>query len=145
VWHLLIFSAVYAVIRVAKVSTTSKTSSHSCPVPVQIVCFGLLMALVTFLTRLSRPSSVFNMPLGDFSQYVLMFAAGIVAARRQWMSRLRLVIGVQFLTVCLIPGLAVWYAMLFLGAFFRGDGSAFYSGVHWQNAAFANFEAIVEA
>jgi glucan biosynthesis protein C len=140
---LLIFSAVYAVIRVAKGSTTSKASSNSCPVPVQIVCFGLLMALATFLTRLSRPSSVFNLPLGDFSQYVLMFGAGILAARRQWMSRIRLVTGVRFLIVCLIPGLAVWYAMLFLGAFFRGDGSAFYSGLHWQNAAFATWESLI--
>jgi len=139
---LLIFSAMYTLIRAAGPRAPLKTARTSTPTAALTLSFGLCMALAAFLTRLSRPPSVFNLPLRDFAQYVLMFAAGIVARREQWLTQLRLAIGVRFLLVCLIPGVAVWYAMLALGGFFRGNGAAFFGGLHWQNAAFAAWESL---
>jgi hypothetical protein len=48
-----------------------------------ILAFVVGMALATFVVRIDVPQtvSVLNMHPGDFPQYILMFAAGVVAGR----------------------------------------------------------------
>jgi glucans biosynthesis protein C len=139
---LLIFSAAYTLIWTARPAVLIKPATTSALSGVQILSFGLCMALATFLTRISRPPSLFNLPLGDFAQYIFMFVGGIVAQRHQWLTQLQFKTGATCLLGSLIAGLGVWYGMLLKGGFFRGDATAFFSGFHWQNAAYATWESL---
>ena len=139
---LLIFSLAYTSIRaVTGRRLLSKPVNDCFPSWRKIVCFVLLMATATFALRITRLSTVFNLPVRDFSQYVLLFTVGILAARRRWLTRLDLRVGVSAIIFALSVGFLAWFAILSCGGFFRGNESAFSGGLHWQSAAFAIWES----
>ncbi len=136
---LLIFSVTYAGVRIRR------TSEESIPPPgnTQLVLFALLMAAFAFLLRLVLPPgfAFLNMHLGDFSQYILLFVAGILAARGQWLFRLNPSLGRRWVLVVLPLGFAAWLSLLFAGGALRGNSSAYFGGWHWQAAALDLWES----
>ncbi|HEY2663710.1 MAG TPA: acyltransferase family protein, partial [Candidatus Binataceae bacterium] len=143
---LLIFCFVYATFRVVR-GTADEPSTGSDVLPGNAVlwCFILVMAACTFLVRLVQPSgsSFFNLQLADFSQYVLMFIAGIVAYRRNWLTRFPYRRGLRWLTLGATVGFALWLAILIFGGAFKGNLRVYGGGWYWQSAAFVLWESFV--
>ncbi len=137
---LLIFSAGYAAFRAIYGGTGNAKQEHT-PHSRTLISFALLMAAVTFLIRLGQPVSVFNLPLKDFGQYILLFGAGILAARYHSLSNLELSSGIRWIVVAFTIGFAAWLTILITGGALRGEGAAFSGGWHWQSAAFSLWES----
>ncbi|HUN63221.1 MAG TPA: acyltransferase family protein [Candidatus Sulfotelmatobacter sp.] len=140
---LMIFSVVYAIWRVYGSAYTRQRESREPPGSATLAGFALAMALFTFVTRLVFPagSSFLNMHLGDFPQYILLFGAGILAARHDWLPKLTFARGARWLMVVLPVGFAAWIALLFAGGMVKGNGKVYSGGWHWQAAGINLWEA----
>lgn len=106
----------------------------------RLVGFALVMAVGSFLVRAVRPPTVFNLHFGDFAQYVLLFGAGTLAARHDWLSKLPYTTGLRWLWT-LPAGFVFWLALLALGGATGGNGDAYSGGWHWQSAGFCLWES----
>ena len=141
---LLVFSAAYVGLSVTFPTRFGRGAVvRPLPRPAQVIGFAVLMAVGTFAVRLSNPPSLFNLPLRDFAQYVLLFGAGIVAARGRWLTQLRAQTSIAPLAATVVAGLAVLFALLYAGGFAKGNGAFYYGGAHWQCVAFALWESSV--
>jgi hypothetical protein len=140
---LLIFSTAYAAFRLPRSSVLSTLPDQEPPGAGTLICFALLMATLTFLVRLVQPagSSFLNMQLGDFSQYTLLFSAGVLAGRTQWLLNLSFASGMRWLTFTAMAGFAAWIAILITGGALQGNAKAYSGGWHWQSAAINLWES----
>lgn len=134
---LLIFAVAYAALRALRSGKTAPGTGGDAPGTRVLIVFALVMAAVTFLVRAGRPGTVLNMHLGDFPQYVLLFSAGILAARRRWLPELSFDKGMRWLAFTLPVGFAWWLTVFIL----RGRGGNLSGGWHWQSAAFSLWES----
>lgn len=139
---LLIFSVVFVVFRHAYGGHfMERTKAEHTLDDGTLIRFALLMAAATFAIRLAGLPTFLNLPLRDFGQYILLFGAGILFARHQSLPKLELSSGIRWLALALSVGFAVWLTILITGGALRGEGSAFYGGWHWQNAALSIWES----
>ena len=139
---LLVFSAAYVGLSVSFPTRFGRDAVvRPIPRPAHVASFAALMAAATFAVRLSSPPTVFNLPLRDFAQYALLFGAGIVAARGNWLTQLRAQASIAPLATAVVAGLAALFELLYAGGFARGNGAFYYGGAHWQCAAFALWES----
>jgi glucans biosynthesis protein C len=131
---LLIFSLVYAALRASHQDVNGCLGDSPPPNTTKLAGFAIAMALLTFFVRLIMPSgtSLLNMHLGDFPQYVLLFSAGILAARGRWLLKLSSSSGIRWLMIVLPAGFVAWFILLREGGAFAGKGSAYSGGWHWQ-------------
>lgn len=138
---LLTFSTVYTLVRVA--GARFRHANQRPPATGTLICFAVLMAVLTFLVRLVQPSgsSFLNMQLGDFSQYVLLFAAGILAARGRWLANMSFTSGMRWLAIMSTLGFAAWMTILITGGALKGNVKAFSGGWYWQSAALNVWES----
>lgn len=99
---LLIFSIVYAFL--------DKPGRPASPPPgsSRLAGFALALAAASILVRLVNPPTVLNMHLTDFPQYVLMFIAGIAAARGEWMSKMSYTAGIWWLAASFVIAPWIW-------------------------------------
>jgi glucans biosynthesis protein C len=123
---LLIFSAVY-------VAWPGRLRALGPPRDAQLIGFAIAMAVTTFLVRAARVPSVLNMHLTDFPQYILLFTAGVLAARGGWLPEIPFSLGIRWLAVVLPVGFAAW-----LGLMLKHAHSG---GWHWGTAAFGVWES----
>jgi glucan biosynthesis protein C len=65
-------------------------ASSAPPNAKKLLLFGSCLVVSSFLVRLFYPlgSSVFNMQLGFFSQYIAVFTFGVIADRQEWFESL---------------------------------------------------------
>jgi glucan biosynthesis protein C len=141
---LLIFSVMYVVFRALRSTTQDNNNEGTQPPNTRkLVGFALAMAAFTFLVRLVLPSgtSFLNMHLADFPQYVLLFGAGIVAARRRWLMKLSFQSGIRWLVIVLPVGFVAWLVILGAGGALKGNGAAYSGGWHWQSASMNLWES----
>ena len=140
---LLIFSVVYVVFRALRSTTKDNNEDTQPPNTRKVVGFALAMAAFTFLVRLVLPSgtSFLNMHLADFPQYVLLFGAGIVAARGRWLMKLSFQSGIRWLMIVLPVGFAAWLVILGAGGALKGNGKAYSGGWHGQSASMNLWES----
>jgi len=141
---LLIFSVMYVVFRALRSTTKDNNNEGTQPPNTRkLVGFAIAMAAFTFLVRLVLPSgtSFLNMHLADFPQYVLLFGAGIVAARRRWLMKLSIHSGIRWLVIVLPVGFVVWLVILGAGGALKGNGAAYSGGWHWQSASMNLWES----
>jgi hypothetical protein len=134
---LLIFSLAYVALRALHPAIEAGHEDRQPPGVGKQVGFAVAMATSTFIVRLVLPSgfTFLNMHLGDFPQYILLFVAGVAAARGQWLWELNLSAGVRWLTIVLPLGFAAWLVILRVGGAFTGNGGAYSGGWHWQAAS----------
>jgi hypothetical protein len=148
---LLVFSIVYAVVRLAaglvrggssRPSAAPRTFSARA-INIGVACVIAIIALVAFLLRLVQPlgTSVMNMQLGYFSSYIVLFAAGLWAGRTGFLQALPGKVGRTWLWVSIGVGLPLWMILLGLGGALEGRQDLFNGGWHWQAAAIAAWEA----
>jgi len=134
---LLIFCLAYAALRALRSSSTPVSVDQRPPSDATLIGFALTMAAFTFLVRLFLPSgtSFLNMHLADFPQYILLFAAGVIAARGRWLSSRSFSPGIRWLMIVLPVGFVAWLVILRTGGAFSGNGRAFSGGWYWQAAS----------
>lgn len=138
---LLIFSIAYVAVQKLPAGRTAGDVNGQAPGTGRLIVFALIMAAFTFLVRVGRPSPFLNMHPGDFPQYILLFIAGIAAARRQWLPKLSFKAGIRWMTAALSAGLAAWFALLTFGGALNGRGTDYSGGWHWQSAAFCLWQS----
>ena len=134
---LLTFSLSYVALRAMQPAIKASHEDRQPPGVGKQIGFAVAMATSTFVVRLVLPSgfSFLNMHLGDFPQYILLFAAGVAAARGQWLLELKLSAGMRWLAIVLPFGFAAWLVILRVGGAFTGNGRAYSGGWHWQAAS----------
>lgn len=144
---LLVFSIVYAFLHLA----TGKRAGAKIGAPLLlshglVAGIGVLLALATFLFRIIWPSgslthTFYNMQLGNFAQYILMFALGIVAYRRDLLDRIDYRFGAAWLKLAIFCGIPFWAGILVVN-----NGMShidlYLAGVHWQSLAYATWESL---
>lgn len=103
---------------------------------------ALLISALSFLVRTVQPmgTSVLNMQLCNFAQYIVLFAVGILAYRQGWLSRLDYGMGMRLLRWALTYGFAIWGAIMLLGESLK-DMTPYNGGFTWQSAAFSLWES----
>ncbi|MEO7207343.1 MAG: acyltransferase family protein [Steroidobacteraceae bacterium] len=135
---LLIFSTVYALFGSG---AKQLPVDGEPPRTLQLIGFVFIMAALTFMVRLAGSLTVLNMHLGDFPQYILLFSAGILAARRQWLPKLQFSSGTRWMALTLSIGFPAWLALIIIGGALKDGTLAYSGGWHWQSASVNLWEA----
>ena len=133
---LLIFSLAYGFLRLASKRKPVRTVDAPLPSNTQVAGFALAMATAAFFVRLLQPvgSSVLNMQLANFAQYIAMFWLGIMAYRRNWLLRISYLFGMRWLTFTLLVGVPAWFILIANSGALQGDTSRLLGGWHWESA-----------
>jgi len=125
------------------VQTENKDEYGKLPGHMAVVALGLLISICAFSIRLVQPigTSVMNMQLCYFSQYVILFIIGIIAYRNDWLSLIPHSLGMAWFKISLIGGSIFWMAIIILGGGLSGDLTRYFGGLYWQSAAYALWES----
>jgi len=141
---LLIFSILYAVLRVIFNQSIKTKEDKRFPNHFSIVILIILISSLTFVVRIFQPIGVqvLNMQLCFFSQYIILFIIGILAYRKKWLTNLPYSFGVFWLKVGLGIGLILWLLIMMLGGPLNGEEYVVMGGLYWQSAAYALWEQL---
>lgn len=139
---LLIFCAVYALVRATRRPAPADEPEAALPTHSQVVGLVLVMGLCSFLVRIVQPmgTNILNMQLCYFSQYILLFIAGIIAYRRNWLLRITYDFGMRWFRLALIAGTLLWLAIIG-GVVATHTEQSLSGGLTWQSAALSFWEA----
>jgi len=143
---LLLFSIVYALWRLLTGSRPARPDVvRPFPGSGAIVLFALLVGVVTFAVRLVFPvDSSFrplNLQFANFTQYVALFVAGLLAYRRNWLRGMPDAVGRRWLVVAVLLVLSFPPLALTIGA--GGNDALFRGGWHWQALASSVWESFL--
>lgn len=141
---LLIFSVAYGLVRYATKYMPNASKKELIPSFKNVILLILLIAICAFLIRLVQPigTSILNMQLCFFSQYVILFIVGILAYRNDLFSKLDYKFVSRWLLSGLLLGFVAWVAIMILGGAVKGNQN-FNGGLSWQAAAYALWESFV--
>jgi hypothetical protein len=141
---LLIFSVIYATVRllIDKKPGYTGISSPNTFNPILLIS---LIGICAFLIRLVQPigTSVLNMQLGFFAQYVILFIVGIKAYRLNWFEKESFRYGRKWLCAGITLGIIIWLLLMLTGGALEGSIDAYMGGPHWQSAFYALWESFV--
>ncbi|MBP2630362.1 MAG: hypothetical protein H6Q70_990 [Firmicutes bacterium] len=112
--------------------------------------FGIVIKLIimlttsTFVVRFVEPldTSVFNMQLCYFAQYIILFSFGIYAQKNNWFSKIEYRFSKKCIVTAVIPGILFLLSIAYLGGALEGNSNAFKGGFHWQSLAFNFWESV---
>jgi len=142
---LLIFSVVYAAWRLARSRPASSTVDARFPGNGVIALFALLLGIVSFGVRLWRPFgwnfTPLNLQFPFFAQYIALFIVGLIAYRRDWLTRLPETTGRVWLVIAVVVILLFW-PMVIGGGIDKGT-EPFMGGWRWQAFAYALWESFL--
>lgn len=146
---LLIFSCVYAIVRLIIDTIAKKSQQIEKPMlkeikTVHVILLILLISAGAFCIRLIQPidTSILNMQLCYFSQYVILFPVGIYAYRNNWFSSISYRFGHKWLLAALLGGIIPWTIIMVGGGALSGH-YVYKGGMNWQSAAFALWESFI--
>lgn len=141
---LLVFSIVYAFVNLfIKNRKEDKkfmlNSKH-------LILLILIMTAFTFLFRIFWPSGsnalmFYNLQLGKFAQYSILFSAGIFAFKNNLLEKISYNSGKLWLKLALFIGIPVWIILIVFGGAIKGNTDPYFGGVHWQSIAYALWES----
>jgi len=150
---LLIFCALYAVVfALAGPGTAPGTTQGAEPgraaaprgplTAPTVVGLAVAVSLGAFAIRIVQPigTSILNMQLCYFAQYVALFAFGIAAHGRGWLETLDYRLCRRLLAVALL-GIAPLAAIFCLGGGLAGNSAPWLGGAHWQSLVFSIWES----
>lgn len=139
---LLIFSLLYALIRLLQGKLPKNDPEADLPGDAQVIGLSALIGLSTFLVRIVQPigTNILNMQLCFFSQYVALFCLGIVAARRHWLLRMDYAFGLRWFKRALVLGTLGWMILVFFVVKTQTE-SKLSGGFTWQSAAMSFWES----
>jgi glucan biosynthesis protein C len=135
---LLIFTIVYVAVQRGRLG-----KSRALPGNLQVAGLILTIAVCTFLMRTVQPlgTSVLNMQLGYFSQYVILFCVGIAAWQGDWLARIPYQFAMRWCVAALAVAPAMWLALILGGGALQGKMALFNGGWTWQSAGIALWES----
>jgi peptidoglycan/LPS O-acetylase OafA/YrhL len=142
---LFIFSVVYGLVRLLTGGSAPSTRRVRIrPTVRNAALLILLISLFTFLMRIVQPigTSILNMQLAYFAQYVVLFVVGILAYRSELFVQFDYSWGKKWLTYGLILGFVSWVALTLAGGAPKSL-TAFGGGITWQSAGFSLWESAV--
>jgi glucan biosynthesis protein C len=139
---LLFFNGVYAAWRVVIGPAARPARVKSFPRSAEIAAFIGVIAVCTFLVRISWPvgTSFYNMQFCYFSQYVAFFIAGTLAYRRSWLSALPAALSRRWGLTGLFGGLLLWLLLIALGG--TKTTVPYDGGWHWQSLGMSVLESL---
>lgn len=139
---LLIFNGIYVLIRLLT-KGPKIVDQKKLPGMTEVLLLIVLISVVAFLIRLVQPidTSILNMQLCFFSQYIILFIVGVKAGRYDWFSQISYRTGRRFLLAALIPGVIFWAILMVTGGALDGGFSKYKGGLYWQSAAYAIWES----
>lgn len=141
---LLLFSVVYAFLRFVRRNKTKGTYGDITPGVKYPGVLLLVIAVFAFIIRIWIPTdtSFFNMRLGYFPQYIILFIAGILAYRYDLFSKLSYKTGKRLLCWSPLWGLGGWGVLMISCQLFWGSNYSLYNGgFTFQGALFALWES----
>lgn len=138
---LLIFSVIYALIRFFKNKNTLMIEKEKIGLK-DVVMLIIFISISAFIIRIVQPidTSVLNMQLCFFSQYIILFIVGIIAYRNEWLLQLDYKFGIKCLKAAMVPGAIIWLIIMLTGGALNGK-FYFKGGLHWQSATYALWES----
>ncbi|HCO93102.1 MAG TPA: hypothetical protein DIU00_03985, partial [Phycisphaerales bacterium] len=144
---LLIFAICYALWRAfVKVPSPAVQDETEPPGNLKSAIFILALASVTFIVRIWLPVGwgfrPLNLQFPFFPQYIFMFIVGIVAYRRNWLTRIPNAMGRLWLCVAVVMIVIVSPVLLTLGGAIKGNIALFLGGLHWQCFSYALWEQL---
>ena len=144
---LLIFAICYALWRAfVKVPSPAVQDETGLPGNLKIAVFILALTGVTFAVRIWLPVGWSFEPLNFqfpfFPQYICMFIVGIVAYRRNWLTRITDAMGRLWLCLAVVMIVIVFPALFTLGGAAKGNIAPFLGGLHWQCFTYALWEQL---
>ncbi len=141
---LLIFNCVYAIVRSLS-KQSSETKRKELPGFQSVLQLILLIAVLAFLVRLLQPigTSVLNLQLCYFVQYIILFIVGIKAGRYDWFAQLQYSLGRRWLLTAIIPATIFWIFIMLTGGALEDKLDLYMGGFTWQSAAYALWESFV--
>lgn len=139
---LLVFSVFYGLLRLVARKRPSKQPEAPLPRDGQVVGLVLAIGACTFLVRIVQPigTSILNMQLCFFSQYIILFVVGILAWQRNWLMRIPFMFGLKWLTLALSVGSLAWLGIV-LAALSTNSKEKLTGGLTWQSAALCFWES----
>lgn len=109
-----------------------------------VVILALAMGIASFIVRIWLPIGwafrPMNLQFPFFPQYICLFIVGIIAYRRNWLTRIPDTTGRLWLSVALVFIVILFPALFVLGGALTGDTGPFVGGLHWQCLAYALWE-----
>jgi len=139
---LLLLGIVYALVRAVSRSKPGTDGQNRFPAAWQFVLAAIAMAFLTWLVRYFYPfgTGMFGMIFGDFPQYIVMFVAGIIAYRQNWLASVETVkrkwLWIAFgVLVLLLP------VMMVFGEDPEHGFDLFFGGLYWQAVAYASWQS----
>jgi len=142
---LLVFSIVYGLIRRSGRSEPRISPGDDRASSLWLAGFVIVMAASTFLVRIGidEGASVLNVHPGDFPQYVLMFAAGALGCRGNWMSGLPERFCIRFGTIALVGSVPLIAVLILFGGGLQGETQQYSGGFNWVSAGKCLWESLV--
>jgi glucan biosynthesis protein C len=140
---LLVFNLGYSLWRLAVRALHLNVSNIKLPVPGKLALFGFatvmgasMLAVAQFwpTTKEYRLFDSITLMLAFFPQYLLMFPAGILAYRNDWLNRLPAGSLKMWAILAGVMVVAV-FPLFALGGALDGNTDVFFSGLSWQSAA----------
>lgn len=145
---LLIMSFIYALAR--KISShalnTPNNNNLNTPIKTRYIIVGVIaIALLNFLVRIFQPigSSLLNLQLCYFSQYVIFFIIGIKAYRYSWLDRIDFPFAKRYFYIAIIPGFFIWLLILVVGGALTSGFDPFLGGLTLHSLAFSTWESMI--
>jgi len=111
-----------------------------------IAAFAVALGAVSFLVRIWLPIGwafgPLNLQFPFFPQYICLFIVGIMAYRRDWLTRIPDSAGRFWLCAAVLLVLVVFPVLIVVGGGLNGDIAPFAGGLHWQCFAYAVWEQV---
>lgn len=141
---LLIFNIIYCIIRIL---TKNKEVAEQKEIfsMKEVIGWFVLISICTFVVRLVQPigTSIINMQLCFFSQYIVLFIVGIKWGRYNWFSKLSYQSAKRYLLSGTLLGTIVWAIMMLTGGALEGNLDIYMGGMSWQSMVYALWESFV--
>jgi hypothetical protein len=142
---LLLFSVVYGLIRRAAGASPKMSLGDDRALASAWPASSIVMAASTFLVRIGidEGASVLNVHPGDFPQYVLMFAAGALGFRGNWMTGFPDACASALGLLALAASVPLIAALILFGGGLQGETQQYSGGFNWVSAGKCLWEALV--
>lgn len=151
---LLVFSVVYALLRTILPQTAGSGAQRDTSSFNALAALVLIIAAGAFLLRLVFPlGTIFwGMQLCYFSQYIILFIAGILAYRTNYFEHITSAVGKKWLAAGIIAGFTGPFVMRWaVGSYnfstrtvdMKAAFASFAGGISWPSISFALWESFV--
>lgn len=110
----------------------------------KLLTFAFILGIVSFIVRIYFPIGwtldPFGFQLGHFSQYIVMFLVGIIAARNKWLSSPKLDKTKRVIFISIIMVILVFPSLYLVKELTDSPIEYFSGGWHWQSFLYSLWE-----